>query len=224
MQERVKLTKRQIKEDKFTAFMLSSKHQFEENWQYIAIGIVIVILAVAGIVYYNNSAKEAGLAAATQLSQANMQYRQGNNQVAILTLNDIVTKYPDTKAARQATYMLGKVNLETRNYEEAKLYFNQFLEKFKDDILNRAAATSGLAVTNENQGNYSEAAAIFEKGATEFAGSAFEAEFHYGALRNYLMAGMSEKAREEYEFILENYAGSEQGQKAIRLYNEKSGT
>ena len=224
MQERVKLTKRQIKEDKFTAFMLSSKHHIEENWQYLAIGVVIVILAVTGIVYYMNAATESGELASAQLSQANLQYRQGNSQVAILTLTDILNKYSGTNAAEQATFMLGKVNLETRNYEEAKLYFSQYLQNYQKNPLNRSAATSGLAVALENQGNFAEAAETFEKGATEFAGSALDAELNLGAMRNFLMVGQTEKAREHYDFLVENYGDTEMAQRAARLFYEKSGS
>jgi predicted negative regulator of RcsB-dependent stress response len=224
MQERVKLTKRQMKEDKFTAFMLTSKQQFEDNWQYIAIGVVVTVLAVAGILYYLNSAKESAALAAGQLSQANLQYRQGNNQVAILTLTDILAKYPNTESAEHATFMLGKVNLESRNYEEAKMYFNQYLDKYKENVLNRAAATSGLAVSLENQANYAEAAATFEKGTVEFAGNPLEAELHLGAMRNYLLAGQVDQARVHLDFINKNYGDTDFGVRAARLFYEKSST
>lgn len=224
MQERVKLTKRQIKEDKFTAFMLSSKHQFEENWQYMAIGIVILILAVAGIVYYLNTMKETSAQAATQLSQATNQYRQGNNQVAILTLTDILNKFSGTESAEQATFMLGKLNLETRNYEESKLYFNQYLEKYKKNVLNRSAATSGLAVALENQGSYAEAAEAFEKGTKEFAGSALELELHLGAMRNFLLSKQVDKARTHLDFIKKNYGETLDASNATRYFYEKAGS
>lgn len=222
MHERVKLTKRQLKEDSFTAFMLNSKHQLEENWQYFAIGAVAIVLAVVGIVYYLNSAKETSDLAAAQLSQANMQYRQGNNQVAILTLTDILTKYGSTSFAEQATFMLAKLNLETRNYAEAKLYFEMYLEKYKKDPLQRAAAMSGLGVTLENQGQYAEAAEHFEKAIADFPESALIVVLHLGALRNELMSGQPEKAKTHLDAINEKAPNTDMATEAARLYYEKA--
>lgn len=222
MFEKVKLSKRQIKEDRFTSFMLISKQQLEENWQYFAIGAVVVVLAVVGVVYYMNSEKDKAQLAATQLSQATMQYRQGNGQVAILTLADILTKYSGTGYAEQATFMLGKINLETRNYEEAKLYFEMFLEKYKKNPLNRAASMAGLGVVLENQGKYDEAAEIFAKAATEYPESALLPELHFGAMRNYLLAGQKDKAKVHFDVINEKFQGTDMANNAARLFFEKS--
>ena len=222
MHERVKITRRQLKEDPFTAFIFNSKRQLEENWQYFAIGAVVIILAVVGIFYYFNSAKETSELAATQLSQANMQYRQGNSQVAILTLTDILTKYGSTPFAEQATFMLAKINLETRNYAESKLYFDMYLEKYKKDPLNRAAALSGLGITLENQGQYAEASEQFEKAIAEFPESALIVELHLGAMRNELMSGQSEKAKVHLDAINEKAPNTDIAANAARLFYEKS--
>jgi TolA-binding protein len=222
MFEKVKLSKRQIKEDKFTTFMLSSKQQLENNWQYFAIAAIVVVLGVVGIIYYFNSREESAALAANQLAQATMQYRQGNSQVAILTLTDILNKYGSSSFAEQATFLLGKINLETRNYEEAKLHFNSYLDKYKNDQLNRSAAMAGLAVAMENQGQYADAAAQFEKAAVEYPESALLPELHLGAMRNYLMAGQIEKAREHFDIISEKFEGTETVNNAARLFYEKS--
>ena len=222
MYEKVKLTKRQIKEDHFTAFMLNFKHVLQGNWQYFAIGAVVIVLAVVGIFYYVNSVKDKDLLAATQLAQATMQYRQGNSQVAILSLADILTKYGGTGYAEQATFMLGRVNLETRNYEESKLYFEKYLEQYKDNALNRAASMAGLGVTFENQGKYTEAAEMYSKAVADYPESAILPDLHFGAMRNYLLAGQKDKAKEHFDIINEKFPGTEMAVNAARLFYEKS--
>jgi len=222
MFEKVKLSKRQIKEDKFTAFMLSSKKQLEDNWQYMAIGVVVVILVVVGVIYYFNSVKESTNKAAIQLYQANMQHRQGSNDVAILTLTDILSKYAKTDAAEEATFLLGKINLERRNYDEAKLYFDMYLEKYKKEPLHRAASMNGLGVVLENQGKYAEAAAEFEKGISEFTDGPLIGDMHMGAMRNYLLAGQVDKAKAHLDIINKDFQGTEVATSAARLFYEKS--
>ena len=50
MQSKMKLTKRQVKEDRFTTFMLTSKDklqgEFEDNWQYYVIGFAVVVVLI----------------------------------------------------------------------------------------------------------------------------------------------------------------------------------
>ena len=222
MYGKVKLTKRQIKEDKFTEFMLNSKQQVEENWQYLAIAVIVIILAVVGSVYYFDSVKETSRQAAANLSKGNLEFRSGNSQVAILTFNEIVNNFGGTKSAEQATFMLGKVNLQTRNYPEAIRFFEMYLQKYPKNLLNRASSYTGLGTAMENQGNFEEAAEIFEKGTIELPDSPLQQSLRFGAMRNYLKVDNVEKARPHFEYINENFEGSESANRAARLFYEKS--
>ena len=57
MQTKVKLTKRQLKEDKFTTFMLTAKDRLQENWQFYVIALLAIVLVVVGGVYFLNQGK-----------------------------------------------------------------------------------------------------------------------------------------------------------------------
>ena len=222
MYGKVKLTKRQIKEDKFTEFMLNSKQQVEENWQYLAIAVIVVILGVVGSVYYLDSVEETSRQAAANLSKGNLEYRNGSSQVALLTFNDIVNNYGGTKSAEQATFMLGKVNLQTRNYSEAIRFFEMYLQKYSKNLLNRASSYTGLGTAMENQGNFLEAAEAFEKGTMELSESPLQQSLRFGAMRNYLKVDNVEKARPHFEYITENFEGTETANRAARLFYEKA--
>ena len=222
MYGKVKLTKRQIKEDKFTAFMLTSKQQVEENWQYLAIAVIVAILGVVGSVYYLDSVEETSRLAAANLSKGNLEFRGGNSQVALLTFNDIINNYGGTKSAEQATFMLGKVNLQTRNYSEAIRFFEMYLQKYSKNLLNRASSYTGLGTAMENQGNFLEAAEAFEKGTMELSESPLQQSLRFGAMRNYLKVDNVEKARPHFKYITENFEGTETANRASRLFYEKS--
>ncbi len=222
MYGKVKLTKRQIKEDKFTEFMLNSKQQVEENWQYLAIAVIVVILGVVGSVYYFDSVRETSRQAAANLSKGNLEFRGGNSQVAILTFNEIINNYGGTNSAEQATFMLGKANLQTRNYPEAIRFFELYLQKYQKNLLNRASSYSGLGAAMENQGNFQEAAEVFEKGTLELPESPLQQSLRFGAMRNYLKVDNVEKARPHFDYITENFEGSETANRAARLFYEKS--
>jgi len=221
MQSKVKLTKRQIKEDKFTAFMLKSKDEILEKWQFYVIGLAVVVLAVAAVFYYVNSRKTGHLDAGQKLAQAMLDYRSGNNQVAILALTQITDDYSGDDAAEQATFLLGRINYETKNYPEAIRYYELYLSTYRDDKLNRAAALAGVGACQENQGNYAEAATKYLAAIDEYPDGPLVADYNLAAMRAYLFQGDVAKARERLTILDEKFKGSGSTEEADRLFAEK---
>ncbi len=208
MHQKVKITKRQLKEDKFTTFMLQSKDRLQESWQFFVIGAVVVILAVVAVVYYFQSKTKAADEAGSKFAQALMDYRAGNNQVAVLSFAQLVEDYGDQPVAEYATYLLGNANYRQRNYAEATRYYEAYLKQYKGDSLVRAGAQAGLAACMEDQALYKEAAQKYEQAIAEYPDGPQIGDYHLGAMRCYLAAGDKEKAREHMDVIQESYAGT----------------
>ncbi|MBD3403305.1 tetratricopeptide repeat protein [candidate division GN15 bacterium] len=220
MQSKVKLTKRQIKEDKFTTFMLNAKDRLLDTWQYWVIGIVAVILIVAAGSYYVSSQSEKTQEAASRYSRAVMEYRNGQTQLALIGLEQVVDEYGGTDIAEQARFMLGAMNFEERNYAEAIEQFQNYLDKYKQNKLNRAAAYAGIAAAHENQGNYEEAAAHFEQAFDAYPRGPLAGDYMMGAMRSYLLMGDIEKARTKLDQINAEFAGTGLANRAERLFTE----
>ncbi|PWB76388.1 hypothetical protein C3F09_00005 [candidate division GN15 bacterium] len=224
MHGKVKLTKRQIKEDKFATFMLTAKNRLEENWQIYVIGAVAIILAVVAVVYYFNSSQSAKEDAAKKYAEALANAGSGNNQVAILNLSQIVEQNADAATTRQSVFMLGQLNLQSRNYPEATRYFEQYVSKYRDDKLTYAAALAGLGVCAENQGQYADAAAKYQQAADAYPGGPSEGDFLASAVRSFLEAGDVDKARAQLNVLKGKYRNSELTSSAERLFAEKGTT
>ncbi|MFQ5453289.1 MAG: tetratricopeptide repeat protein [Candidatus Zixiibacteriota bacterium] len=224
MYGKVKLSKRQIKEDKFTTFMLKAKHQLHENWQFYVIGVVVVILSITAAVYYVNILETKDNEAGEQFSRALLDYRNGNNQVAIMSFNQIIDEYPGNKVAEQSTFLLGKVNLESKNYSEAIRYFEIYLDKYREDKMNRSAVYAGIASCYENQGKYLEAAQEFKAAYDEYPDGPLIGDYLISTMRNYLLVGEVEKARALLEKIKDLFSGTDLEARSIRLFFEKSRT
>lgn len=222
MYEKVRLTKRQIKEDKFTAFMLNARSWFINNWQLAVIGVAAVILvAVAGFYYSQSQAAKAD-EAATRFSRALLDYRNGNNQVAIMGFSQIVDDYSSDQAAEQATFLLGKVNYKIRNYEEASRYFEMYLAKYRDNKLSRAAAQAGIASCLEEQAAFVEAAERFQQAFDEYPEGPLGGDYLAGALRNNLKTGALEAAAVNLDTIKVRYEGSDLVDRSIRSLAENN--
>jgi len=228
MQGKVKLTKRQVKEDKFTTFMLTSKDklqgEFEQKWQYYVIGFVTVVLLIwAGVWYFENRSSQ-GTEAAEAFSNAMLQYQTGNNQVAILEFAQVLEKYGESDFAARAAFMLGNLNLSTRNYPESARYYQMYLDNSSGTALNRAASFAGIAATQEDQAQYAEAAASFLKAIETLPGGPLEPDYELGAIRNYLAAGNLEPAKARLAVLEEKYADSVWTNRAALMIAEKSQT
>ena len=221
MQSRVKITKRQIKEDKFTTFMLTARNQVTENWQFIVVGVVIVVLAVVAVMYYIDSQKARHEEAGRLFAQTLADYRNGNRQVAILGFAQIIENYGKDDVAEESTYLLGKLNFMDRNYPEATRHYEMYLSKYKGNLLNRAACLAGIAASHENQGEYAQAASRFLEAAEEYPTGPLAGDYQFGALRNLIESGDIAGARERLEFLQEELDGTEWSVRGVRLFHEK---
>lgn len=219
MYQKVKLSKRQIKEDKFTAFMLKSKGWFEDNWQFVAIGVVVVIIAAVGLSYYVSSQQTSQQQAAMDLARAMGDYSGGNIQLAKSSLEGLVEEHGGI-IAQKATFMLGKINYQTRNYQQAIEWWQKYASKYRDNKLNLAAALAGIAACHEDQARYDEAAAKFEEAYQAFPDGPLASDYLTGAMRNYLMLGQADEAFDKLEIITQEYEGTSVAQNATRLFYE----
>ncbi len=222
MQGKVKLSKRQIKEDKFTTFVLTSKQQVIDNWQFMVIGVVIVALAIFAVVYYFNSRSDWQAEGSQMFARGMMEYRGGDRQVAITTFEQILDDYGSHQVAGDATYMLGSANLELRNYPEAIRYFEMYLQKYKDDKIQRAASQAGIATALENQGTYADAAEKYLEAIKELPDGPMVPLYHDGAMRNYLLLGEVEQAREQLDEIKKMAPNTEIYNRAARYFAAKA--
>lgn len=221
MQQKVKLTKRQIKEDKFTTFMLKSRGWFQDNWQFVAIGLVVVILLSVAAVYYAQSRVASNEAAATKFAEAMSFYRNGSNQEATVRLQAVVSEHGGSDMAREATYLLGNLNLRTRNYSEAIRYFQMYLGEAKGTPLTISAAAAGIATAYENQGQYTEAADYYNRALQAYPDGPLDGDYSVALMRCYLETGQEDLARERLDYIVSEYENTELANRAVRMFEAK---
>ena len=222
MSQKVKLSKRQIKEDKFTGIMLRSRGWFRDNWQFVAIGVAALILITSGASYWSSSRDAAGLEAAGQLSRAMSDYRSGNLQVATLGLQAVLDDHGSSSSAPQATFLLGNINLDSRNYPEAMRYYEMYLSKYHDDRVIRASCLAGIATCHEDQAQYAEAAEKFSAAYDEMTDGPLAGAYLTAAMRCYLAAGDPASAEMRLDLIKQDFQDTNLLARAVRLFYEMS--
>jgi TolA-binding protein len=220
--QKVKISKRQLKEDQFTTFMLNARHQVLEYWQFVVIGVVVLVLLVVGVVYFFNAQSQKTTEAAEKLSAALLDYRSGSITTAIAALNAVVNDYSSEPSAEFATFLLGNANLRIRNYSEATRFFEMYIAKYKSDIFHIAAAHAGVATAAENQGDYAKAADAYEAAYNEEKDGAQASDFLSGIVRNHLAAGNVDKARAYLDTLKKDFESADVTKRTIRLFAEKT--
>lgn len=225
MQSKVRLTKRQMKEDRFTTFMLTSKdklrNELEDRWQYYVIGLVVVIVLIWAVAWQINREAEKEILASETFSKAVLSYQSGLQEQAILEFTQILDNYGGSEVAAPSAFFLGNLNLSARNYTEATRYYRMYLSDFSGNTLNRAAALAGIGAAQEDQGQYTEAAASFVAAIEEYPGGPLEPDYEMGAIRNYLAVDQLDLAEARRALLEENHSGTSWATRANRLLAEK---
>ena len=196
-----KITKQDLKEDKFVKFTLQAKTYVDENYQKImraglAIGAVIIIL----VFYYYNS-QETNKEANSQLGIAEIEYTNGNLQKASERLVRLIDQYDGTDAADQGMFLIANIYFQQKNYEEARGYFDRFVSAYSGSNILLASGYAGLAACEEVNSNFSEAADLYEQAAELVPQFPESDNYYYLSALCYKRTGDMDKAKSIFRLL-----------------------
>jgi len=203
-----KLTKKEIKEDKFVQATMQAKAYVEENYQRvlgIVAGIFAVFLLIMVISYYRGQTEEASNAL---LGEAQLEFHNLNYTKAKAMLNRLMEEYSGTDAAEQGKFLIANLYYREGKYSEAKEYFSDFLDNYNDSEILVASAIAGYAACLAAEGNYAEAAENYRKAQEKAPDFVEAANYLYLAGLNYQKADQPEQAQEMFQMVVENYKDS----------------
>ena len=181
---------------------------YEDNRQIvygIGIGLLALVLAVPGYVYYQQQqAKQAN----KMLGQILPTYEQGNydqalngsgQRAGLLTISD---EYGGTNAGNLASFYAANALYEQGEYDKALTYYQRF-EKSNDFI--GASAYAAEASIYESRGEYEKAASKYEQAAAQYKNKLTAPRFLVEAGQAYEDAGNYGAAETAYETVKEKY-------------------
>ncbi|MFH2034877.1 MAG: tetratricopeptide repeat protein [Candidatus Zixiibacteriota bacterium] len=208
MGSKVKITKRDMKEDKFTTSMILAKNWLEEHWQIVAIIAAIIAVVIIGAVYMSKMQEGKRLEGIEKLTSAITKLRQLNYQEAILDFNAIVDDNSGDVAAT-AQFYLANAHYESRNYDEAMNNYEKYINKYHHDKLMTASAYAGIGACLENKQEYLTAGDKYLQAVNYYPKSASAADYYLAAVRNYVLAKDAGKAEIAYEQMGENFKNTD---------------
>lgn len=157
----------------------------------VSIGAVlalIIVLVITSVVRTSSNRVASELLAGGVIG-----YQTGNFMEAINKLDQLVAEYPGTPAGREALYYLGKAYLSLENVTEAKQWLHEY-QKEADSGLLLIACLGTLAGIAESQGQYIEAAGLFERASSMAEYTFSRQQNQLNAASNWFRAGNYEKA------------------------------
>ena len=204
LKPRKRITKQELKEDKFVTYTIKAKDYVENNARTI-MWVAIAILAVIVIVsFISRSKRTANLEASALFTQASLAMSQGNVQQAETQMQELIENYKGVKAAGQGCFFLARYYWQQGDFENARIYFKKYLDDYEDDPLLTSAAYAGYADCLYNEGNIREAAQNYEKAARSAKDSPSVPNYLYSAARAYMEVEELQKARKLADEIIEN--------------------
>ncbi len=206
--QKKKITKKELKEDKFVETALKAKTYLEENQKQVTIIVVAILVAVVLVMLYRNYHHNKIVKANALLGMAQVEYQNMHYNKARQFLNRLFEEYDGTDAAIQGYFILANLNFQQEKYKEAELAYKRFIEEYDGSKILLASGYAGYAACLEHRGAHEEAAQYYlkaQKIAPEFTEAA---NYLYLAGKNFAKAGKLEQARQAFERIVEKYPES----------------
>ena len=214
LKPRKRLTKREVKEDRFVTFASTATDFLQQNWKQMALGIaavLVVILVGAGWVKHRQTRENTAL---EQLAEATIAEQEGKVDRAEEGYAQVVSKFGRTQAGIPACTSLGALQFSSGKFDEAIATYRKALDRAGSDPLGAFAAYSGVGACLEEQGKYGEAAIQHRSYAQKYPRSPFAPEALSDAARCFVQGGLSDEAKAAWERIVDMYPKSQAAHQA----------
>ncbi len=178
MAQRDRLTKEEIKQDKFIEAVLQSYAFLKDNLRTIIIGIVVVIAAVGGYAAYHQNQESRRAEAAIALNKATEAYQTAEENLldsaklaegeeALKTvqpqLQAVFQQHPNTDFADKARYQYAKTLYYQGDYAGARTQFQAIIDSHQpENQIYSLYAQKAIGNCYEQEGDYEKAIAAYQ--------------------------------------------------------------
>ena len=174
-----KILRKEIQRDPFLDSLFSFKTHFLDYKQlYTRITIGFIALVIVGTFILRTKASNYN-SAELMLSKGMIYVEQGDNQNAIIHLQEVVDEFANTIPGKNASYYLGQIHYDRGDYELALPYFEEYANE-GENILLLGASFQALVEIFKSKSNL-EDAIQYQKLSRDNASSKGEAA--YAALK-----------------------------------------
>lgn len=208
LKPRKKLTKKEIKEDKFVKTALQTRAFIEDNYKQVSIITGVVFGIIILIMVYSYFQREASEKSSAILGKAQLEYQNMNYSKARQFLNRLLDEYSGTEAADQGLFLLANLFYQENNIEQAKQLYGEFIDSYGGSEILMVSGYAGYAACLEKEERFEEAAEYYIKAAKEAPDFVEAPNYLYLAGKNYLAADLPGEAKSTFQSIVDKYEDS----------------
>ncbi len=208
MKQKVRITKQEMKEDKFTTFMLQAKEYVVDNWTYFVAGAGAVVIVFAGLSLLQSSRSDQDRQADIVFDRAMSEINTRSYQMAVVDFKTILDEFGSSRRAPMAAFNLGNAYFHQRNFSEAQAAFEHYLSKYKGDKYYVTSAFAGVASCLQASGDFVGAADKYREAAEKYPDFTMAGEYFLRAMKCYVKAGNLESARVMLAKIDKDFKGT----------------
>ncbi|MDP2955619.1 MAG: tetratricopeptide repeat protein [Longimicrobiales bacterium] len=158
-QRRAASDKQELDEDVFIARILEIGNWLKTHQQAVTIGLVVLVVAVASLVYYRRYSGSLTEQASNQLEQIHQSVALGDARGAQDALILFLDRFGSTPYAGEARMLLGELYLTGNEAEQALAVLEPMAESPREPLELQAAAL--LAAAYEQEGRWADAEATY---------------------------------------------------------------
>lgn len=160
-----RITKQDLKEDKFVKTTLQVKTYIDENYRQVVSVVLGVFAVIVLFIVYGQLKSETHMEAQAELGIAQIEYSNNNLDKASERLISLINEYGSTDEGQQGMLMLANIYFMQNKYEDAEKYFQEFVDSYSGSEILIASGYAGLASCKEVNQDFITAAEYYEKAA-----------------------------------------------------------
>jgi len=204
MTTRKRLSKKQLKQDKFVTTTFEMAQFVQDHTRKVVTGLVIVVIVAGSGLYYWNYSSHRDMRAARLLTNGRVSYEAGNYPLAITDFEKFRQEFLNTRYGEEALLLLADSYYQAGSFEEARSILDQFTDRYADNSHLAYRAYLLLGCTLENLASYGEAAEAYLKASERAQFDYQQTRAKLDAARAFTQAGDQARALEEYRYVLDS--------------------
>jgi tetratricopeptide (TPR) repeat protein len=152
------MTKQELRHDSFVVGTAKATAFLQQNFMAVLVGIAAIAVVVLGTIWWSQTQERSSLQASQLMFRATSQYGNAQYSEALLTLDDLRSRFGGTGEGRDANYLSGAAHLALGESDPALNGFEEYLDLRPDGVY-ATAAELGAALALESRGDLADAAA-----------------------------------------------------------------
>ncbi len=211
-----RVRKKELKKDKLVEEGTRFFFYLTKNKANIVWIIGVILLVCIGGAYFYRTIQTRHKRAEFEEREAITIYGTGNIREALTRFEDISQLYSKTTSGINSLYWLGNIYYFQGQYQEAREFFENYINKGKDQILLQGALL-GLGDTYFQKEDYFQASQKYEELTTKFPNSSLIPKALFQLIRCYQVLNQLNDAKETLQILSKNHPSSHYTQKSQSL-------